>query len=127
MDYQTFIRNICDASGGSEEQAERVAHETLRVLAGTLDEGEATDLAAQLPQELSGTVTGAAPRLDQVSLEQLYERVSAAAGVSDRPEAERYARAVIGTMSKAISEGELRDVFAQLPGEYHDLFAAKPA
>lgn len=125
MDYQTFIRNICEASGGSEQQAERVAHETLRVLAGRLDEGEANDLAAQLPQELADTVKGAAPRLDKVSLEQFYQRVSAAAGVDDRAEAERYARAVIGTMSEAVTQGELRDVFAQLPGEYHDLFTAK--
>lgn len=125
MDYRTFIRNVCEASGGSEQQAENAAHETLRVLAGRLEEGEASDLAAQLPQELAETVKDVAPRVDKVSLEQFYDRVSAAAEVRDRREAERFARAVVGTMSEAITQGELRDVFAQLPGEYHDLFTAR--
>src|SRR5919202_5182644 len=126
MKYEEFIQNVAQAEGiGSKEKAEEVAHTALKVLGSRLQEGEAHDLASQLPPELGDAVRTGAASMQKLSVDEFVGRVGREAGIDDQAEAERYVRAVIGTMSEAVTRGELTDVFSQLPSEYQDLFTAR--
>jgi uncharacterized protein (DUF2267 family) len=117
--YERFITTVQQKASINREAAERAAQATLQILAERLSQGEARDLAAQLPEPLAGwlfTDTDAAP----FGLEEFLRRVAERECV-DAETAERYAHAVLTALDRAllIAAGEVDDLIALLPLELH--------
>jgi uncharacterized protein (DUF2267 family) len=111
------------------EDAWRLLRADLQVLRDELTVDEAAQLAAQLPMVLRGAFwegfdpghQPAKPRRRGDFLARYAER----AHLSDLSEAERAAGAATRVMSDRITEGELNDVFAQLPSEVRQVLQAR--
>jgi uncharacterized protein (DUF2267 family) len=103
------------------EDAWRVLRADLQVLRDELTVDEAAQLAAQLPMVLRGAFwEGFNPGHKPQKLrhrEEFLARLAERAQLSDLTEAARAAQATTRVLSEHITEGELDDVFAQLPGE----------
>jgi uncharacterized protein (DUF2267 family) len=126
MKYDDFINNVRDAASmESREEAHKASAATIKTLASHLSTGEAQDLASQLPEPLKHEVASIDATRQQFSVEDFFQRAQREMGKSDRTEAERNARAVVGVMSESITKGELEDVFSQLPKDFNELFTAK--
>jgi uncharacterized protein (DUF2267 family) len=119
MDANTFIKRIEELTGFDRERAERTARATLVMLGTRIDPGEADDLAAQLPDWLAACLPheGKAERFAPTEFVRRVARVvplhtdQAKAGI----------RAVFTVLHEAVTEGEMRQVLAQLGTEYEGL------
>ena len=123
MKYDEFIGQVEHrARLSSRAEAERATRATLETLAERLAGGEAHDLASQLPRELAQALqlpdAGIGAKL---TLDEFFELVSAREGV-DLPDAAFHARVVIGVLTEAVSQGEIKDVRVQLPASFAQLF-----
>jgi uncharacterized protein (DUF2267 family) len=113
------LQLVQEAAGTDRSGAELVAHAVLTTLGERIAEGEAQDLAAQLPPELAPWVAtkGGAEGFDvDEFLRRVAERTRA-----DLPGAERYARAVFLALAHTVSPDELADVEAELSKDYAPL------
>ncbi|MFL5840703.1 MAG: DUF2267 domain-containing protein [Thermoleophilaceae bacterium] len=103
------------------EDAWRLLRADLQVLRDELTVDEAAQLAAQLPMVLRGAFwEGFDPGHQPQKLrhrEEFLARVAERAQLADLTEAARAAQATTRVLSEHITEGELDDVFSQLPGE----------
>jgi uncharacterized protein (DUF2267 family) len=118
-DYERFITTVQQKAAVGREAAERAARATLQTLAERLSQGEARDLAAQLPPPLAGwlfTDTDAAP----FGAAEFVRRVAERTGV-DFETAERQARAVFTALGRAVSRSEIDDMTAELPHDFAPL------
>jgi uncharacterized protein (DUF2267 family) len=122
MKYDELLARIRKAGEYKDnDEAERVLRGVLRVLGQRLDEGEAKDLAAQLPQPAQSPLLAMAGPAESFGVEEFLRRVAATTGGT--PESARWdASAVLTTIAEAISGGELNDVLTQLPAGYAVLF-----
>jgi uncharacterized protein (DUF2267 family) len=120
MDYPTFIKKEAEKAGLPKDQAESVAHATLRTLADRITGGEADDLAAQLPQPLKADLLKDQKDAEPFDVDEFVRRVSERAQV-DENTARTGATAVLDTVREAVTPGEFDDVTAQLPKEYREL------
>ena len=123
MKYDEFLGHVQHRAGlSSRAEAERATHATLETLAERLVGGEAHDLAAQLPPELARSLqlpdAGIGAKL---TLDEFFALVSEREGV-DLPDAMLHARVVIGVLTEAVSQGEIKDVRVQLPAAFAQLF-----
>ncbi len=123
MDYDSFIGQVHHrAHLSSKGQAVAAVRATLTTLAQRLTPEETKDLAAQLPQEIAVYLRGG----DQLGPERLavHEFLQRVAGREhvDMATANFHARVVLSMIKESVSKGELDDVLAQLPDEYHPLF-----
>lgn len=123
MDHDTFIGEVQNrlelASQGDAHTATRAV---LTTLGERLQRGEATDLAAPLPDEIGAYLTAEPDRYgENFSFEQFLDRVADRADV-DRSNAMYYAQELMNIVHKTIPRGELDDVRANLPAEYNELF-----
>lgn len=123
MKYDEFIGQVRHrAQLGSHTEAEVATRATLETLAERLAGGEAHDLASQLPRELAHALqlpdAGIGAKL---TLDEFFELVSGREGV-DLPDAAFHARIVISVLTEAVSQGEIKDVRAQLPAAFAQLF-----
>lgn len=127
MDYATFLKSVGNGAGLEDKrQAERATISTLTMLGTHLTEGQIENFTAQLPEPLKQEVAESVPQTRRsFSLDQFLSEVQDASGASDRKEAERITRAVMGTLEEAITGGEVQDLFSQLPTEFGDLVAPK--
>ncbi len=123
MQYDEFIRQVEDRARLDRTGAERAAQATLATLAERITEGEATDLASQLPQELKppleATTTGGEPFDVAEFIRRVAEREGALADL-----AREHARAVLSTVQEAVTSGQFQDVVSQLPEDYMELLGA---
>jgi uncharacterized protein (DUF2267 family) len=119
MDSNTFIKRIAELTGFDRERAERTARATLVTLGTRIDPGEADDLAAQLPDSLGACVPheGEAARFSPDEFARRVARVVPLHNDQARPAI----RAVFTVLHEAVSEGEMRQVLAQLGGQYESL------
>ena len=122
MQYGEFIKQVQQqGSFASHDEALQAARITLQVLAERLAGNEANNLFAQLPRELVGAVHHRKMvQTENYDLDEFLRRVSERAGV-DQGTASRYARAVMAVLVAAVTPGEMRDVFTQLPQEFASL------
>ena len=123
MKYDEFLGHVQNRAGlSSRAEAERATRATLETLAERLVGGEAYDLAAQLPPELAHYLqlpdAGVGAKL---TLDEFFELVSAREGV-DLEDSTLHARVVIGVLTEAVSQGEIKDVRVQLPAAFAQLF-----
>lgn len=123
MQYAQFIGHVQHrAQLPDHQQAIRATRATLETLGERLTGGEAKDLAAQLPPEI-GKFLVSAHSNGSFDLDEFFHRVRDRESV-DMPIAVYHARVVIEVLKEAVSEGEWRDVRAQLPRDYNRLFDA---
>jgi uncharacterized protein (DUF2267 family) len=119
--YERFVTTVQQKASINRETAERGAQATLQTLAERLSQGQARDLAAQLPEPLAGwlfTDTDAA----RFGVEEFLRRVAERLGV-DVESAERYARAVFTALGRTVDLSEIADMTAELPQEFAALVA----
>jgi uncharacterized protein (DUF2267 family) len=123
MKHDEFIGQVQHrARLSSRGDAEIATRATLETLAERLSGGEADDLASQLPRGIAEYLrTEFAGEGMRFSMEEFFERVSRREGV-DLPKAIYHARAVVGVLAEAVSNGEIADVRSQLPADYARLF-----
>lgn len=123
MQYQEFIDQVRQrAEFASFERAEETTQAILTTLGEYLTGGEANDLAAQLPQGLAEYLRRQPPeRSELFSLEDFLQEVGEREGVNV-DEARAHARAVMGVLEEAVTEGEMEDVRRQFPSEFDPLF-----
>jgi uncharacterized protein (DUF2267 family) len=123
MRYEQFLGRVQErARLGSREEAVRASAATLQTLAERLDQGEAKDLASQLPREFH-TCFDVSQHGVRISLEDFFLNV-ASREEADLPTAVYHARTVIEVLQEAVSPGEIADVRAQLPPDWAILFGA---
>lgn len=106
------------------DRARTATEAVLETLGETLTGGEAEDVAAQLPGELATIIDGADHDGAGYDRPDFVERVAEQLrGTETEPDdAERYADAVTDALAVALTDGELRDLTAQLDDDLEPLF-----
>lgn len=121
MQYDAFLGEVQHRLElATEGDAARATRIVLTTLGERIDDGEASDLASQLPREIGRHLTkpeGAG----QFSYQDFIERVADRAEVEEA-DANYYAQAIMALVSECVQEGELEQVRDQLPEDYEDLF-----
>ena len=120
MTNEQFINEVARQAGVSKQQAEPLTKAALSALADRLTGGEADDVASQLPKGIKEAMLPATPEAETFGLGEFIERIARRAEVTTE-QAEVGARAVMATLHEAITEGEFKDMMAQLPEDF-DLF-----
>ena len=117
--YHAFLRDLQRIGGLREDLAERSAVAVLSVLERRVLPGGARHLEAQLPSKLRELlVHSAQSRFGRVAFLRM---VAGELGIE--PEAaEPIVRAVFRAVRAKISDGEARDVAAELPGDLAELW-----
>ena len=119
MKYNEFVRHVQHrAQLGSTGEAVTAIRATLATLAERLTLEGAKDLASQLPREIAAHLA-IMPELhaQRFSLDDFFQMVAAREGV-ELPNSIYHARVVMEVLREAVSAGEMRDVYAQLPEEF---------
>lgn len=120
MTSEQFLNEVAREAGVSTEQAESLTKAVLSALADRLTAGEADDVASQLPKGIKEAMLPTTPEAEAFGLGEFIDRVAQRAGVGHE-QAELGARAVMTALREAISQGEFRDMMAQLPQEFEAL------
>lgn len=124
MEFVRFIEKVESRIESPDPgEAELAVTATFETLGERISGGEASDIAAQLPEELKGPLQAATGDPESFGLENFFERVAGKIGVSKNKATEQ-ASAVMAVLGQAITSGELRDVRSQLPREFHPLLQA---
>lgn len=127
MDAETFLDHVQQRLGAPHrDEVVDVVQATLSIFGEQLSGGEAEDLAAQLDDEVAGyLLQHAGGQPDDLALEDFYEKVAARQPLSvGVDQARQQAIAVLGVLSRAVGDAELRKATSQLKGEYKELLAA---
>jgi uncharacterized protein (DUF2267 family) len=124
MDYERFITTVEQAADIGRERAERAARATLETLAERISQGEARDLAEQLPPELSPWLHTDGPA-EGFDVDEFLRRVGEREE-TDVETAERHARAVFVALGRAVSPQELADLLSELPRDFAPLMPRGP-
>jgi uncharacterized protein (DUF2267 family) len=124
MDYERFITVVAQGADLSWEDAERATRATLETLAERISSGEARQLAAQLPSELSPWLSTLEPA-EGFDVDELLRRVADREDV-DVPTAERHVRAVFAALTQAVTRQELHDLLSELPKDIRALVGMGP-
>lgn len=123
MDAGQFRATVKELGGPeNQEQLTNTIETVLGNLGKRLQGGEPHDLAAQLPEEFQSAVTvqtDAQPITDDV--DDFLRRVADQLGTNPE-EARPQVHAVLGTVARAVTDGELEDLRSQLPAGYGPLF-----
>jgi uncharacterized protein (DUF2267 family) len=121
MTFDQFTGQVQNrARLASTDEALRAIRCTFQTLAERLTIDEAKDLASQLPTELALYFVVPVYSV-RMTLKEYFARVSLCEQVT-LPKSMHHARCVIEVLQEAVSEGEIRDVRAQLPKEWDALF-----
>lgn len=125
MKYDEFIKHVQSvAQLDSRQAAEQATRATLETIAERIVGDEASQLAAQLPQELGQCLQGhEGENGNPFSLQEFYQRVSQKAGI-EPVAAAMQTRAVFTVLNQAVTPGEFADVKANFSNDYDELFAA---
>ena len=124
MKYDEFIKHVqSTAQLESRQAAEQAARATLETVAERIVGNEASQLAAQLPEELGQYLRGhEGENGNHFKLEEFYQRVSEKVGVEPVAAAVQ-AKAVFTVLNAAVTPGEFADVKANFSPDYSELFA----
>jgi uncharacterized protein (DUF2267 family) len=133
MDHEEFVKRVQEAAAlDSATEAAAALEATIGTLGELLAPTERRHLAAQLPKPMKQYVRrwlGRPPQRltnpHRFNLEEFYQRVAARSGLG-YPAAVKSSQAVIQVLREAIAEGELTELFAQLPDDYGELLTGRP-
>jgi uncharacterized protein (DUF2267 family) len=124
VDYERFIATVGRAADIGREPARRAAKATLETLAERISQGEARDLAEELPPQLAPWIATDSPA-DRFGVDEFLRRVAEREGV-DLDTAERHVEAVSTALGQAVSPAELADLASELPREFAPLLPRGP-
>ncbi|QUH04602.1 DUF2267 domain-containing protein [Saccharopolyspora erythraea] len=123
MRYDEFLKHLKEKDG--IETPDRVSTIVLEELGSRLEGQEPADLAGQLPPELKEPLIKHTGEAEKFGADEFFRRIAEREGRGGEPEIGRaHARAVLGTIAKFVSEGELEDVRSQLPADFRELVAS---
>lgn len=124
MQLHEFLNRVQEnAHLASREEAVNATRATFETLSDRLLDNEPLHVGAQLPRMLQQYLhEGEGERF---SREEFIHRVAQREGC-DLEAAREHVEAVFAVVSEAIDRGEMKDLLAQLPDEYHDLFGEAP-
>jgi uncharacterized protein (DUF2267 family) len=133
MEYQEFVKRVqAEAELVSSDEAEAAIAAVLGTLGEMLPPTERRHLATQLPKPMKDSVTQwmerpptEKGRPHRFGLDEFYNRVAARSNVR-HPTAVQCSQAVMKALREAVSEGELADIFRELPHEYDELLTGTP-
>ncbi|MDG9703499.1 DUF2267 domain-containing protein [Streptomyces sp. DH37] len=123
MRYDEFLARVRELGEyADQKEAEAVATAVLEVLASRITPKETEDLAAQMPGALGDVLRESrAEKAETFGVEEFCRRVAERTGARPRT-AEWDASAVLSTLARAVSGGELNQILSQLPSGYAVLF-----
>lgn len=126
MDYNQFVGQVqYHAHLSSGKDAETAIQATLETLGDGLSDGEADNLAAQLPPEIGEYLRRKGldehHKGESIDLNQFYQRVAERERIPFL-DAAFHARAVMDVLHQAVSPGDMDTVKARLPKGYAPLF-----
>lgn len=128
MDHDEFIGEVQHrAQLSSRGEALQATRAVLETLSERIQEGQAENLAAQLPEPLEPYLTeveGAESFDFQEFIDRVAERDENINAESDDDLADSayHARVVVDVIQDAVTEGQLEDIKDGLPEDYGDLF-----
>ncbi len=127
MKYDEFIKHVQTvAQLNSRDEAEGATRATLETLKERIVGDEASQLAAQMPQELAECLRGREGENGQAfSMQDFISRVSEKEGVEPTAVV-MHVRAVFSVLQSAVTPGEFDDIRANLSEDYAELFAISP-
>ncbi|MFI7430035.1 DUF2267 domain-containing protein [Micromonospora sp. NPDC049836] len=114
MRFPRFVEAVSRRAELPDDLAATISRAVLQTLADRVTGGESGDLAAQLPDELSGYLTAPAEEPATGGAVDFVHRVADRAAV-DPAVAEMGTRAVLTTLRETVTVGEFHDLVAQLP------------
>ena len=120
MEYDRFVELVAQRADVAHERARALTYASLGTLGTRISSGEARDLAGQLPAELQPGLSGTNEPAEEFNAGDFVRRVAEGAGVAEDA-ARAGARAVLVTLREAVSEGEWKQVTAQLSEDYGEL------
>ncbi|MGB3788922.1 MAG: DUF2267 domain-containing protein [Phormidesmis sp.] len=125
MQYSEIIKQVQTAAQiDDKEKAQKAIQATLETLKERIIGDEASNLAAQLPEEIGQHLRGREGKNGQYfSLQEFYERVGKVEGV-DSTAAAAHVKGVFSVLNSAVSAGEFDNIKNDLPDDYRELFAA---
>lgn len=120
MRYDEYVKSVQqNGMMDSREHTEVAITATLEVLGQRLAGGEASNLAAQLPAELTDTLDRHAGEAEAFDVDEFFRRVAEREGRGCSTEqAQEHARTVLSTLASSVSAGEIEDIRSQLPAGY---------
>lgn len=130
MKTDEFIQKVAANSQhlNEVEHAREATRATLTTLSQMLTQGEATDLSAQLPDDLHDWVVSTKDKPDtgaRVNTDTFIRSVGERfPGFLDADHATDHARVVLTCLRDAISDGEWDDIVSQLPGDFTERLVA---
>jgi uncharacterized protein (DUF2267 family) len=125
VDYDQFLAVVEQQADLGREAAEQATRAVLQTLAERIAQGEARDLADELPAELApwlftdGDAEG-------FHADEFLRRVADRENV-DMATAQRHTRAVLTAIARSVSEDEYHDMVAELPRDFDPLLPEGPA
>lgn len=125
MRHDEFLKNVSEKGGPIDrEQADQLVKVVLEDLGKRLKGGEASDLAAQLPEELKAPLTSQTETETLDDVDDFLRRVAGQLGEDlGTEDALPQVQAVFSTLADSVSEGEIKDLRSQLPTGFAPLFA----
>lgn len=125
MRYADFIEKVqTRAELETGDHALEATHATLETLGERLERDERRKLAAELPAGMKEYVLER-QETTRFLLKDFYKRVAARADIRV-PEAINRSQVVVSVLQEAVSAGLLKEIRAQLPDEYDELFTGDP-
>jgi uncharacterized protein (DUF2267 family) len=112
-----FLRRVAEREGVDLETARRHAQAVFTVLQRAVSPQEFADLSAELPKDFAALLPQG-PDIQVISTEAFLQRVADRAA-TDADEARRAIEAVLETLAMRIAGGEVDDLRARLPPEFH--------
>lgn len=124
MQYGEIIKKVQTAAQiDDKEQARKAIQATFETLKERIIGDEASNLAAQLPEEIGAYLRGREGENGQYfTLEEFYQRVGQIEGVEPTT-AVTHVRGIFSVLSSAVSPGEFDNIKNDLPDDYRELFA----
>jgi uncharacterized protein (DUF2267 family) len=117
LDIDEFLRRLAEREGTDIETAQRHAAAVFLALQRTVSPREFADLRAELPKDFAPLLP-AGPDIDVISAESFIQRVADRAA-TDPDKARRATDAVLETLAIRIAGGEVDDLRARLPVQFH--------
>jgi uncharacterized protein (DUF2267 family) len=115
-----FIKRVAERTGLDEERARRAVEAVLETFGERIADGEARDLAAELPEPVAAPLLRPGGDPQPIALVDFVLRVAEREG-EVAPIAQEHVRAVLTTLREAVTVDEWRDTEAELPREYEAL------
>lgn len=124
MDTETYIDKVAARLDVDRETAQTSTRATLVTVAQRLQEGQARDLSAQLPRPAADWVEEGANQQETFDADGFIARVAELSGLEEG-QVPDHARAVLGTLSEAVTAGEIEKLIGELPTDIARMVAAR--